>query len=325
MCTLRLHEAAAEKTQALDSNAHFRIHKMAFFVPSIITPLNQIGLASLSIAVRIVRMDSASGRLIAWGVQSFGVNEEGFPIGIPHPRRFFYAFSGTYDGNLLKLEATNCDFEITAFPVPLRTLSFAASCSEGTWTGTLVRAEIEGNHFRSTTLRRYIRNWLHFVLSRLLRSSITHARANARTAIAACRILLGQKWWLNQFRDSEGNITALGTFCMEACPVGHRRHDLRLIQASFDAQTYTIEAIFDISPQTLFAHSPGILLIDTKNVQPLPLPYSSLTREHRMRDGLLRVSLAIPKSMRQSLECAEAYIMLNGNIECILPLNSEKK
>ncbi len=139
---------------ALTEGASFRITKMQFDTPTIINPFDQIGIASLGIDVVMVRCDSETGLCIAWGVQSFGFEESSNTDGTLYPRRHFYLFSGERRENTLMLEARDCEFEITAFPVPLDILSFTFALNEYR-SGNTFHARLNCNYLPLTLLKKY--------------------------------------------------------------------------------------------------------------------------------------------------------------------------
>jgi outer membrane protein assembly factor BamB len=108
----------------------FSITHMSVHSPPIVPAFDQIGIASLTIDVRVLEADSVSGQVVAWGLLKFGTTETGDAVGVPIPRHLYYALGGIYrDGHLI-LESRDCTFELTGFPVPLDYLRFSGSFDE---------------------------------------------------------------------------------------------------------------------------------------------------------------------------------------------------
>ena len=120
----------------------FRVAQLAVHAPSIVPSFDQIGLASLSIDVGILEQDGE--RVVAWGVQRFGMDASGKAVGVPDPRILYYAFDGTWRNGTLVLESGECLFEITAFPVPLTRLRLVAHRRGSALVGGSLLAEADG-------------------------------------------------------------------------------------------------------------------------------------------------------------------------------------
>jgi outer membrane protein assembly factor BamB len=73
----------------------FRITHMSVYNPTIVPSFDQIGIASLTIQARVVHIDPPSGRVVAWGVEKFGIAADGDAVQVAVPRYHFYAFQGT--------------------------------------------------------------------------------------------------------------------------------------------------------------------------------------------------------------------------------------
>jgi len=67
----------------------FDITHMSVFDPTIVPSLDQIGIASLTIHVRVVHVDPDSGRVVAWGLQRFGQDEAGEHVQISMARHLY--------------------------------------------------------------------------------------------------------------------------------------------------------------------------------------------------------------------------------------------
>jgi hypothetical protein len=120
----------------------FRVTRLSVESPSIVATFDQIGLMSLSIDVGILRQEGE--RVVAWGVQRFGMDECGAAVGVPDPRLHGYGFDGTWRDGTLVLESGPCLFEITAFPVPLTRLRLVAHRRDGRLVGGSLLLEADG-------------------------------------------------------------------------------------------------------------------------------------------------------------------------------------
>ncbi|HRH93206.1 MAG TPA: PQQ-binding-like beta-propeller repeat protein, partial [Candidatus Peribacteria bacterium] len=217
----------------------FRIRHMLVSSPPIVASFDQIGIASLSMDVRIVHHDAASGAIVAWGVQKFGIDEHGAAVGVPYPRFAVYAFGGTYRNGVLSLCAKNCQFEITAFQVPLDRLQFTLTADGTTLQGGTMLAEVRIRDMMSELLPPRIAA-LPGMLSRLLPQTVPSAAKSFHAALqrlspgkaagrlgntlvgmgqigsVSLRILLERTWSPWGLFSDDGECRTLGTFRAEA-------------------------------------------------------------------------------------------------------------
>ncbi len=297
----------------------FRIEQMSIYVPAIVPSFDQIGIASLAIDVEIVRFDPATGAVIAWGVQKFGIGPDGEPVaGIPVPRSFHFAFGGSYKDGTLVLESKECQFEITAFPVPLDRLRFTASVSDGTIVASSMFTEAK---LRSA-LWRTVKSWLplprrggggrfvyRFRKIWEMFASWFPEKDRARGAVklwTAAYRMLPQGFWILAARvwrpwgmvDRTGWYAGLGTFI--AAPSRVASHEgLRVESFSYDARRRRLRASFSADPSYARGDAcPGILLIDRRTNQPVPLNYSLAQWSTRdKRNVPVRVTLDLPSAL----------------------------
>ena len=315
--------AAAPALEALPG-LPFDITHMSVFDPTIVPSLDQIGIASLTIHVRVVDIDPSTGRVVAWGLQRFGHDEQGDHVQISVPRHLVYAFGGHYHDGHLRLEARGCSFETTAFPVPLDLLRFTGAWDAelGPGVGASLLYEVDaGSRLRALnplggervdTARRpwrararldwkqlgdFVRSWVPSVKS--ISGSLPDISRGALRSIAlALRVpkrdlygpwgLVGDDGWsrgVGTFRTRPGTPRALPRLAVEL--FGH------------DPKRNTVVAeVSGPRDEALAAAVPGILIIDRDRMVPVPLDYSAATTIDASPDrGRWTVQLSLPASI----------------------------
>jgi outer membrane protein assembly factor BamB len=302
------------------------IRNIVFTEPAMITPLDQIGIVSLTIHVRVIRSDPKTGRFIAWGLQTFGYSEDGTPVGIPEPRHYLYAFTGTTHGDTISLEAQNCDFEITAFPIPLDTLSFVAKkTKENTWDGVAVHGFLHSQYLMRTLLRRYGALSLTYVAIQLFKTPLLrgfhlHVASGWRTLRAVWMLFLQRRWKVWGLLDSNGNFTTIGTFSL--IPKEDRHHALVFEKASYNASKRTINAVFTSHGTHRYEDGfPGILLIDRAHTKALSLTYWKYLRVRYKADRTVHVTFKIPASVDLAWSGMDAVVLINCEVQTTLKLS----
>ena len=297
----------------------FRIEQMSIYVPSIVPSFDQIGIASLAIDVKIVRHEPATGRVLAWGVQKFGIGADGKPaLGIPVPRFFTFAFGGTYQGGTLILESGECQFEITAFPVPLDRLRFTASVKGDRIVASSMLTEAK---LRSA-IWRTIRSWLplprrggggRFMYRVRALGGQFGAWFPERDAWkGACKLwtaayrMVPQGFWILAARvwrpwgmvDATGWYAGVGTFI--AGEAREAPHDgLEVERFAYDPRRRRVRAWFRATPSYARGDAcPGILLVDRETGQPVPLNYSLRQWTSRNKRHVpTKVTLELPSTL----------------------------
>lgn len=109
----------------------YRVVHMAVPEPAIIPSLDQIGIMSLNLPWVVLDASEADGRFFAYGLQRFGENEDGVPVGVPNDRVLYYAFNGWMRDGAFMLRSGSCLFEATGFPMPLDRVSFTGRLLPG--------------------------------------------------------------------------------------------------------------------------------------------------------------------------------------------------
>lgn len=278
VCSMTIHRTPGEGDTGIRQGARFTIEKMRFDIPAIITPFDQIGIASLSIDVGIIRHDPASGRFIAWGAQTFGISDTGETIGIPEVRRYVFAFEGQIAHGAMHMESRQCDFEITAFAIPLDRFALTAVARHGVLSGTCCYAELGCNKLLWTFARRYWRVVLHdsFSWFRSLARDGHMARrmmSMVRTIWATLRLRFGCKWRPWGLLDIHGDLSAVGNFNIR--PDARTPVLPHLTDCRFDAASRTIHAVFAEDITDVRGPLTGIALVHLRTMTPVVLPYNA--------------------------------------------------
>ncbi|UCE85234.1 MAG: hypothetical protein JSU66_12910, partial [Deltaproteobacteria bacterium] len=252
----------------------FRVTRLAVQAPSIVPSFDQIGLASLSIDVGVVKRDGA--RVVAWGVQRFGMDASGRAVGVPDPRILYYAFDGTWQDGTLVLESGPCLFEVTAFPVPLSRLRLVAHRRGDRLVGGSLLAEADARGALRTMvsavptgLRARIRGW--FPERPRLRDLGVLARIGRRT-LALVPALLRGMWKPWGLLDDARKFHGIGSFQVAESP--ERRSALELVDARVEPGRIVAEWRAGDA-----ADAPGILLL--RDGRPVAWPYSVRLRTRR--------------------------------------------
>jgi hypothetical protein len=320
----------------------FRIEQMSLYVPAIVASFDQIGIASLAIDVTVARHDPATGNVVAWGVQKFGVGPDGEPVaGIPVPRTFFFAFGGTYRDGTLLLESADCQFEITAFPVPLDRLRFTATVTDA---GVEARSMLAEVRVRGAVWRT-VKAWLplprrggggRFLyrmrkLGELFGAWFPERKgmSNVANVWTALRRMAPQGFWILAARvwrpwglvDAQGWFAGLGTFL--AAPARAPSHGGLAVESfSYDARRRRVRARFAADPSYARGDAcPGILLVDRATGAPLPVNYSLATRTKR--DGRhvpLKTTLDLPSRLDVS-RGVDAVLFVDLEERATVPLS----
>ena len=286
-----------------------RIQDLSVLTPAIVPTMDQIGLASLWIDIAVVRHDAATGRIVAWGVQRFGMDNQGNPVGVPVPRRLLFAFGGTYRDGTLTLESGRCHFELTAFPVPLDRIVFAMARTHGGWDGLSCVAEVGTGGVRAEMWRQIMRMlwprpgslfqvfwrlWREFwVTIRWMRSWFPRQRLSFSglhdlTVVLQRQMLLLWTFWRRYPWRKWGLLSAEHPFHGEgtftAVPlVTPLTAGIRLEKITFHPHRRQFIARFACESAPSCVVMPGLLLLDAQTLEPLAVPYT--THTYVSRDG----------------------------------------
>lgn len=303
----------------------FRVTHMSIFDPPIVPSFDQIGIASLTLQLRVVHADAATGRVAGWGLLEFGSPEEGEAVQVAIARHLFYAFAGHYADGRLVLEARECAFELTAFPVPLDRLRLS-----GTWQGdagpslgSSLVAELDVGRRLAWSWRsikqlaevdwramiEFARRWVPDA-GTALRSLPSFARLLSRAVPLGWRVGRREMYGPWGLIGEDGWFRGVGSFRSSAdLAVDTAR--LMVRSFAFDASTRRIEATITASAsEALRGVIPGIVLIDRREHVPLVLDYTAATRIERQGDAI-QVSLSLPAGVDPRAGAYGAILMVD--------------
>jgi hypothetical protein len=345
---LRMQPAAQRPDPAALCATPFSITHMAVHSPPIVPSFDQIGIASLTIDVRLVEVDPGRGRVVGWGIKKFGATESGEAIGVPMPRHHFFAFGGRYRAGHLILEAEESTFELTGFPVPVDYLRFSGAydASGAPAAGTSMMAEYRlpgaDDLLRPAALADTpTPAELPFALERGLRAAgrglagvaslvgswfpEEHLLASLPQLARAARLTLPLAWDLlvrGMHRpwglfSADGHFSGVGTF--RAAPWSPER--LRALEAGaalerldYDPRRRQVAAVVRPAPSLEPTAVLGILVYDAQELRPLVLDYNRMTRSVREQDAWT-VSLDLPLSTAIRGRTLKAVLLLDT---CVL-------
>lgn len=322
--------APARDTPAIEalSGMPFRVTHMSVYDPAIVPSFDQIGIASLTMQVRIVHVDAASGRVVAWGVEKFGLAAAGDAVQVAIPRHLFYAFAGTYENGRLVLSARDCSFELTAFPVPLDELRLS-----GTWQGAdgprlgsslLVELDVAkrlrwswrdaprlSSSLDLASLAAFARRWVPD-LATAVRSLPAFLRLLARALPLGLRILRRDMYGPWGLIGEDGCFRGVGSF-RSAADVDLDASTFEVQHFHFDAAAKQVIAEIAARPgyeRTLNGALPAIVIVDERKHELVELHYTAAT--HIDRDtGRVRVVLQLPASAVPVAARLRAYLLLD--------------
>jgi outer membrane protein assembly factor BamB len=317
----------------LAEGSAFRVAQMAVHTPSIVPSFDQIGIASLAIDVRVLRVDAASGRIAAFGLMKFGTDERGERVAVTAPRHLFYAFGGRCRDGHVVLEAENARFETTAEQVPLDRLRLAATLdarglpdlgaslvAELRFPGALAffaklaRRPGSGRAGLAPTLARWARALAAPGAIGKLAATLRFAPRTAPLAVALLRGELHRPWRLV---DGRGRFTGVGTF--RARPARPEILEMppgaRVAGFAYDRRRRRLALELAGAPATAV---PAILAIDRETGAPLPLDYTAeVAIERGPRGEPRRATLELPRAAaRRPLEAvALVDLAIAGRLE----------
>lgn len=281
----------------------FRIRRMLVSTPAIVASFDQIGIASLSILVRIVRHNPATGAIAAWGVQKFGIADDGTAVGVPCPRYGTYAFGGTLRDGVLHLHARDCQFEITAFQVPLDSLQFTLRVDGATVRGGTLLGEVQLRDLRkhlpprllsgAVAAKRLLPQVLPAIRYSLDSAGMLAKHGAARLGNAllgmgqvgtlGLRLVAEESWRPWGLFGASGQCSAVGT--CEAETVTVPPPALTLQSLHYDPVMRRVRARFCPCGKGATSAVPGILLLHHDTGEPVPLNYCLYTSVQRTDDG----------------------------------------
>lgn len=317
----------------------FRITHMSIYDPVIVPSFDQIGIASLTIQARIIDVDAQSGKVVGWGLKKFGIAEDGGAVQVAIPRHLYYAFSGRYENGRLLLTAKHCNFELTAFPVPLDLIRFSGTWdgAEGPCLGASLVAELDiPARFRLfapakagaaekpnaaplsrltslpwSQLATFVRTWMPDVGS-LLRSLPLMLRSVARAVPQTLRLLHRDMYGPWGLIGEDGWFRGVGSFHSRA-DIPADVTDVRVSRFDYDRARHRIVAEIASGggePRAFAVAVPGLVVVDRRTCEPLALRYDSATTIRR-QPRQLRIELGLPASVARDPGRWQAYLLLD--------------
>lgn len=271
--------------------SRFRVSHMSIQSPSIVPSFDQIGLASLAIDIGI--LEQRGERVLAWGIQRFGLDDDGAAVGVPEGRTLLYALHGTLSDGVLALEATPCSFEITAFPVPLTRLRLVARLGPDGLEGSSLLAEADGRDaWRALTAANPPRSWLpdRPGAADLVRASVLVARA--------APVLWGLLWGMWRpwgLLDADRRFHGLGAFAAQ--PLVPRSSSLTVERFTRSGRWVRAELS---GPEDAV---PGVLFLDRAG-RPCAVDYTRAVRVEREGGRLVGVRARVPA------DAVEAWVLV---------------
>lgn len=295
----------------------FQIEKMEFSAPPIINPFDQVGIASFAIDVGIASANPASGRFVAFGVQVVGDYDDDDIARTPYPRRHTYVFNGVKKGNLFTLEAKHCDFDITAFPIPLDSLLFEGALDGPGTKANSFRILLDCRQLPKRIIKKYGWRILRYALKNILgvAKNITMVRPAARIFLALWRIVAGRIWKTWDLLDKNNYLDARGTFFID-----HGKKppaDTQFVRAFFDDKHRRVVAMFT-SAFLKNQQYPSILLIKKELPEAVAMDYQKHLCVTIYGDTIV-ATLNIPRHIK-ALEGIEAVVLLHTSVQSSVPL-----
>jgi len=324
-------EPAGKKNAFLEGDhSKFEITHMAMPQPEIVPSLDQIGIACQTIPFAIIRIGE-DGRFIAWAVQRFGESGTGEQYSIPDQRFLFYAFSGRAIGDCFVMEARNCHFEGSAFPVPLDAFRVSGRVKkDGTaatgasllseweppnifdaWDSFVVSTEEEGTGQQNWVINAIVRN-----------GPLGFLQAASTAAPTIFNFILRRIWKPWKYLNHEGRFGGIGTFRMKPLK-GNDPVDVSALEVKkfvFKPVSGRVVAEVDTSGAERENRQLvlGILLIDDETGEPVPVNYNASIKRRRLSGSRKKVTLAIPLKYR--LPGAKYTAILTADLDVVAEL-----
>jgi len=303
-----------EETVAAAQMEAVKVTHMAVPQPAVVPSLDQIGLASLTIPIVVIDADASEKRFLAWGVQRFGDS------GVPQKRITLYPFAGHRENGFFFLEARDCSYEITSFPIPLDRFRLAGRLNESGEAapgGTLLIEKFWGDS-PPTILGRFDKNG-PMDPERLLEQVklggfVQFTKAATSLMTTSARMVSDEAWKEWGLVNHEGRFLGVGTFRMEPLKKEELelRADVEVERFTYDADRGSIAADVRVTPKDLASPWPtvlAILLADAESFVPLPFNLNTATRTVAKGGDLHTVTVRIPKHEDWDPEKTKAYLM----------------
>lgn len=302
----------------------FQISHMSIPQPVIVPSLDQIGIASLTISIALVQVNPERRFFVAWGLQTFGMNESAQKVGVPEPRSLVYAFNGEYLGDYFVMHAQNCLFEITAFPVPIDELCFSGRMSEN----CVVRL---ANMYLAYSLPNFLNSlsnigkrwraivtagsWLVKQAKEGRKEFIGALIDTTPTFLRMARKKVWREWGL--FNHNE-EFLGVGTFRTSPILISESPVKASILDAKLK-RGRGIEILFKVDKELSERDVMGLLVVDNNNGKPLPIDYNARYYK-KITDNTYKMTLPIPFHTHLSRGSVTAFLMCGLHNIAKIPL-----
>ena len=248
---------------------------MAISTPFVLPALDQVGIASIVIRMKVLAVDPKDGQFLAYAFENF--NASG---GASAPRILRYLFRGCYrDGSFLMV-SHNCYFELSGIPLYLDGWRLFGTWSGDQPTGLAMFLEAQygvGNVCQF--LDDYVTYWRsNFDFPSSVVETVQAADILARSVRLIEQTVERTLWKPWRLLDDENRLAAAGTYQFSAGAKEQPAWSLVSVTAQLEQGIFTNTVLATVS-LTVPAHGsfpvPGIVACDAGG-KPLPLDYSAL-------------------------------------------------
>ncbi|MHA1147192.1 MAG: hypothetical protein ACTSR8_03005 [Promethearchaeota archaeon] len=290
----------------------YRIVDMAIPQPTIVPSLDQIGLASLYIPFSIIDADRENNTFYAFAVQKFG------EVGVPLQRISLYAFTGRVQDDYFQMDCRNCEYEITAFAIPLdlfRIGGFLRTDGSVAKGGSMVIEKDWGGGmislFRDLAVNSPIspKN-----LCRMLRIGglKQFLKASKNFFPALLRQLVRGTWQTWGLLNKNNKLLGVGTFRLE--PIENEKDLLikSIVVERFELDLENRRVIAELKvPKRVdsFETVISIILVDKISKIMIPVNYNTVIKRLDLKNNKKRVEIPLTRELLAQLSTLKAFLM----------------
>jgi outer membrane protein assembly factor BamB len=296
----------------------WQVTRMSVFSPFVVPALDQLAIATIPIALRILHVRAIGAAADQAEVVAYGCEHYGDVAPGRRPRNLMYLFRGHYRQGVLTLEARDCYFELSAMPISLDTLRLSAVLGEGE--GGVRGLSLSASYQENTagTVR-----WLYDAITKWLPPlggkgkdkapaaevlpphADTSLSVGSRLAIFLVRLAgltaerLIAPWKLF---DGHSAFFWAGTFSLDRMPPSPEpAPGLDLPHCSFAALALHLQVTLPKAMAETDLPASGILLFDAQTQEPLDLPYTTLNQWPEVDGTAVRYTLLLTEMLVQQL------------------------